>query len=279
MIVKLKATLGSSILLISIVAPYLLNAIQNSLYILPFLWLIMGLTFIEFVYKKLSILIMHEYEFDINIIIIPSLILIFYFKLFIIEIKHTKKLIPHDPDIIIIIIYFLFILMALVAIFYWISAKFNGIYLFINCFTLIFTITTILTNPLVDRLKGELEGHFIPINVNNTINVHYAKPIILLILDEYASPEELYKNHSDSAIFHFNNTLISDGWKVSTKQYSYNLNTVNSLSSLFNYNFKLQDSNLKVNYSLSNLRKAKLINDLNKKGVLLINYSIFNLSN
>ena len=104
-----------------------------------------------------------------------------------------------------------------------------------------------------------------------------SKPVILIVLDEYASPEELIKNQPDSSLFNFNRHLQSSGWQVHSNQYSYNLKTANSLSSLFNYNYKSKDSELNVTESVKSLKESKLILELQKKGIKTYNYGIFDL--
>jgi uncharacterized protein (DUF486 family) len=106
------------------------------------------------------------------------------------------------------------------------------------------------------------------------------KPVILIIVDEYNSPDNLFELTKDSSIYSFNNWLKAKGWQTKTTNYSYELSTIHSLSSLFNFNLSQQK-----NYSaqseekivVSKLYHAALADSLVKKGVYIYNYGIFDL--
>ena len=270
MITKLKAAISHSILLILIVAPYLINFLITHSFTLSFLWLIVGLLFFELASQKLSGIIFQRFRFDINVIVIPSLLLLFYYEVFVILINQVNNITIKNPSI--RARYYIPIIWIILLLFYhWISPKLQGRYVVLNSFLLIFSGTIFLTNSVEQQNLEKPVSHFIQMSGS------YTKPIILIILDEYSSPTELYKNKADSSIFAFNKTLISSGWQVNNEQYSYNLLTVHSLSSLFNYNFKLKDSSLSIDESLQNLRGSTLIRDLYKKRVSFQNYGIFDI--
>jgi uncharacterized protein (DUF486 family) len=106
------------------------------------------------------------------------------------------------------------------------------------------------------------------------------KPVILIIVDEYNSPDNLFELTKDSSIYSFNNWLKEKGWQTKTTNYSFELSTIHSLSSLFNFNLSEQK-----NYSaqseekivVSKLYHAALADSLAKKGVSVYNYGIFDL--
>ena len=108
------------------------------------------------------------------------------------------------------------------------------------------------------------------------------KPVILIIVDEYNSPDNLFQLTKDSSIYNFNNWLIEKSWQTKTTAYSHELSTIHSLSSLFNFNLSKQK-----NYSaqseekivVSKLYHAALADSLAKKGVAVYNYGIFDLGN
>jgi uncharacterized protein (DUF486 family) len=110
--------------------------------------------------------------------------------------------------------------------------------------------------------------------------VQEARPVILIIVDEYNSPDNLFELTKDSSIYQFNNWLIEKGWQTKTTNYSFELSTIHSLSSLFNFNLSKQK-----NYSaqseekivVSKLYHAALADSLSKKGVSIYNYGIFDL--
>jgi uncharacterized protein (DUF486 family) len=106
------------------------------------------------------------------------------------------------------------------------------------------------------------------------------KPVILIIVDEYNSPDNLFELSKDSSIYSFNNWLKEKGWQTKTTAYSNELSTIHSLSSLFNFNLSQQK-----NYSaqseekivVNKLYHAALADSLAKKGVSVYNYGIFDL--
>ncbi len=108
------------------------------------------------------------------------------------------------------------------------------------------------------------------------------KPIILIIVDEYNSPDNLFELTKDSSIYSFNNWLKAKGWQTKTTSYSHELSTIHSMSSLFNFNLSKQK-----NYSaqseekivVSKLYHAALADSLVKKGVSIYNYGIFDFGN
>jgi hypothetical protein len=108
------------------------------------------------------------------------------------------------------------------------------------------------------------------------------KPVILIIVDEYNSPDNLFELTKDSSIYSFNNWLKEKGWQTKTTAYSHELSTIHSMSSLFNFNLSKQK-----NYSaqseekivVSKLYHAALADSLAKKGVSVYNYGIFDLGN
>ncbi len=272
MLSKIKEIVSNSIILILVITPYLINYIIINSISIAFLCFIAVLIILEVIYQKLSTLIRYKFNLDINYIIFPTLLIVFYYYLFISLINHANNLTFQNSSIIAshyIPIFWIILLLF----YYWISQKVKGIYTVINSFFIIFSGTIYLTNPNSspkENLKT-LDGHFIQINES------YTKPVILIILDEYSSPAEIYKNKADSSIFEFNKTLKSCGWKFNNDQYSNNLITAYCLSSLFNYNFKLKDSCLSINQSLKSLRESTLIRDLQKKGVAFHNYGIFDI--
>jgi hypothetical protein len=270
MIDKLKSAISHSILLTLVVAPYLINATQNSAFILPFLWLILGVFFIEFVYQKLSRLILNRFGFDLTILILTTLIIVFYYDPFIYLVHsiNNKSIQLHSLKA----RYFIPVIWLLLVIFYYqFRPKLNGRFIILNSFLFIYSCSILITHFLESQRQEKPISHFIEMNSDKL------KPVILIILDEYASPEELFKNHSDSSLFNFNRHLQSSGWQIHSNQYSYGLKTANSLSSLFNYNYQSKDSELNVNESVKRIQESKLITDLQKKGIKTYNYGIFDL--
>ena len=108
------------------------------------------------------------------------------------------------------------------------------------------------------------------------------KPVILIIVDEYNSPDNLFELTKDSSIYSFNNWLKEKGWQTKTTAYSHELSTIHSISSLFNFNLsqeKTYSSQSEEKIVVSKLYHATLADSLTKKGVQIKNYGIFDLGN
>ena len=109
---------------------------------------------------------------------------------------------------------------------------------------------------------------------------HKVKPVILIIVDEYNSPDNLYQLTKDSSIYRFNQWLNQNHWQTKTNAYSYELSTIHSMSSMFNFNLSKDSSYSQQNEEkivLSKLFHAALADSLEKKNVAIYNYGIFDL--
>jgi hypothetical protein len=108
------------------------------------------------------------------------------------------------------------------------------------------------------------------------------KPIILIVLDEYSSPDELYKIVKDSSIYNFSSALKIKGWEVRNSSYTYESSTIHSISSLFNFNLSkdsLYDKQNTETIVSKKMLKTALLDSLNSKGVAFNNYGIFHIGN
>jgi hypothetical protein len=108
------------------------------------------------------------------------------------------------------------------------------------------------------------------------------KPVILIIVDEYNSPDNLFELTKDSSIYSFNNWLKEKGWQTKTTAYSNELSTIHSMSSLFNFNLskeKTYSAQSEEKIVDSKLYHAILADSLAKKGVTVYNYGIFDFGN
>lgn len=142
----------------------------------------------------------------------------------------------------------------------------------LNIFFIIFCIIS-LTNKIYCKTSNieNITNHPVSINQSN------GKPIILIIADEYASPCELMRHFNDSSIFNFQKRLLTSSWITKDKMYSRNISTINSLASIFNFNFQSDDESLTFPYSRRRLRKSNLYDSLEKKKVQFYNYGIFDI--
>jgi len=161
-----------------------------------------------------------------------------------------------------------------------IQLKLNKIYYFkfINYFFIIFSIVNFSVNfNEFTRSKLDLDqflNNFHHIDISNKSK----KPIILIITDEYSSPDEFFRLYNDSSVFKFSNYLANNNWVVKNSSFSNETSTIHSVSSLFNFNL----SN-RLNYSEANmydvgsekLLHSSFYDSLNLKGVDFINFGIF----
>jgi uncharacterized protein (DUF486 family) len=108
--------------------------------------------------------------------------------------------------------------------------------------------------------------------------VQEARPVILIIVDEYNSPDNLFELTKDSSIYSFNSWLNEKGWQTKTTSYSNELSTIHSMSSLFNFNLskeKTYSAQSEEKIVVSKLYHAALADSLANKGVAVYNYGIF----
>lgn len=271
MLRKLYSAFGKSVLLCFVVLPYLIDSTINISFSLAFIWLALSLILFEIGYQKLTRFLFNKFKIDINFFVIPTIILIFYYGTFIILIDYLNSISVKHP--IIRARYSLPVIWILLIVFYYyIRPKIKGRVIVIHSFLFIFSIVLYIS-PLVKSHQSEppVVSHFIELNNS------YTKPVILLVLDEYSSPKELLKNNQDTSLLKFSNLLTSSGWSVNNTQFSNDISTINSLSSLFNYNLKLPKDRINNDQAINELRGAYLISDLKKKGVKFHNFGIFDI--
>jgi hypothetical protein len=181
-------------------------------------------------------------------------------------------------------IIFLCIALLILALLYFIFSK-NKNWKVLNVFLAIYCVVNIfstrnlqreLIRPIESIQNGykDISRSFSPNEKGNE------KPIILIVMDEYSSPDELYKIIKDSAVYDFSNNLKKAGWEVRNSSYTYEKSTIHSISSLFNFNLSKDSSygNQKNENIISKkMMKAALMDSLSSKGVSFSNYSIFHL--
>ena len=151
-------------------------------------------------------------------------------------------------------------------------------YQYLNVFLLLFGVFNFLSsvNNTKEKRKEELKSSFIAIPSHKSS----IKPILLIISDEYTSPDDLYKYYKDSSIYGFSNELISKGWITKNYFYSYEISTLQSLSSLFNFNLsknnQFQNEEIRK-IGVSELLHASIADSLEKKKIQIINFGIFHI--
>jgi hypothetical protein len=217
-------------------------------------------------------------EYKIFILMTYILSFIFIYGIYIVNFIQ-KKLIKYFDFVIsgLVLIEILTILFILF-LFYIRKKEINFIYLNVffitmSVISLIFSISNFTNNQ-----KSDIKNNFISFEDNN----HKTKPIILIITDEYSSPDEIYKINKDADDYEFSKSLTEKGWISKNCIYSYETSTIHSLSSLFNFN--LSKSNKYKNEDIVKIGALKLLNatladSLKKKKIAVINFGIFHLGN
>ena len=151
-------------------------------------------------------------------------------------------------------------------------------YKYLNVFLVLFSGISLFTSIINtnEKIKQEFKSSFISIPLNNSP----IKPILLIISDEYTSPDGLYQIYKDSSVYQFSNKLSKKGWITKNSFYSYETSTIHSLSSLFNFN--LSKNKIFGNLKTEDIGASKIINStiadsLKKKKIDIINFGIFNI--
>jgi hypothetical protein len=168
-------------------------------------------------------------------------------------------------------------------IFQYLISKLNGVKIkYFNVFLLIFSLVSFSSNHSPNE------------HVNFSLNKKYnnllksqkniqepVKPIILIIADEYSSPDNLYSLVKDSTLYNFSNELKNKLWIVRNSSNSLETSTIHSIGSIFNFN-QSYDTNFKYlnmeSIGAKLLKKSLLIDSINKKQINFINYGIFDIN-
>jgi hypothetical protein len=151
-------------------------------------------------------------------------------------------------------------------------------YKYLNVFLVLFSGFSLFPSIINtnEKIKEEFKSGFISMPLNNSP----IKPILLIISDEYTSPDGLYEIYKNSSIYQFSNELTKKGWIVKNSTYSYETSTIHSLSSLFNFNLSKNKKfgNLKnEDIGASKLINSTIADSLEKKKIDIINFGIFNI--
>jgi hypothetical protein len=237
---------------------------------------------------------MGKYEKLLSVLFICFTILFFYGNNIVIPVYQyvTKSLQIYIKEKVLFVI----IAILLVFIFHYLFAKKNlwkvlnvffGIYFLLNVFSTRNLNTAII--PPIDSIQNgykhiskSLSSDKNDNKNGNENNNEGQKPIVLIVLDEYSSPDELYKIVKDSSVYNFSNTLKNKGWEVHNSSYTYESSTIHSISSLFNFNLSKDSSYDKQNTETivsKKMLKATLLDSLSNKAVAFNNFGIFHMGN
>ncbi len=155
---------------------------------------------------------------------------------------------------------------------FFVQNTFFMVLLAVSIATLIFSSTHFKTT---DYFKSDFKKEIQPIDSIN-------KPILLIISDEYNSPDGLYQVFKDSSIYNYSNHLKNKGWIVRNSFYSHEISTIHSLSSLFNFNLSTDPNFAEINVNTIGPKKimqSALNDSLTKKHINIVNFGIFDFGN
>lgn len=246
--------------------------------------IILVLIAIEILFKQLAKKL-GKYEPIFSILFICFTILFFYGNNIVIPIYQyiTKNLHFYIKEKIL----FLLITILMLSIFHYLFVK-KKLWNVFNVFLSLYFIVNVFSSknfktetvPPIEKIQNRYK--YIQKSENYNIKEN-EKPIVLIVLDEYSSPDELYKIVKDSTVFNFSNTLAKNGWEVRNSSYTYENSTIHSISSLFNFNLS-KDSMYYKQYLLGNIilktmMKNILLDSITPKGVSFYNYGIFQVGN
>ncbi len=216
-----------------------------------------------------------------NIILITTTIIFFYgnypvdpiFNLF----NKNWGVIFRGRDIVIFLTFTL-------VLFQYILIKTKGFKIkYFNIFLLIFSSVAFFSKHTPNKnVHFSINTKYNNLDGNHKENQKSNKPIILIIADEYSSPDNLYTLVKDSILFNFSNALKNKKWIVNNSSKSIETSTIHSIGSIFNFN-QSYDTNFKYlnmeSIGARLLKKSLLVDSLYKKQVNFINYGIFDINN
>lgn len=237
--------------------------------------LIICIVLIELLFKNLLNPVQNK--LILNVLIFGISILIFYGEIIIEKSNNLLKLLL-DKDIPFPYLYISIISILMMYFFYYSFKKNKEIIRFIKTFFLIFSFVMLIhkINQNKDFIRIDTRQ---PIVFNTQQKIDY-KPIILIILDGYIAPDELYKHYHDSSIYAFSNTLKENGWEVRNRSLSNEVTTLVSLTSMFNFNIPLPNKfDISSTFWGQKLFKARLYDSLLVHQYEFYNYGIFDIGN
>ena len=229
--------------------------------------------------SKWSIYNLDKYEKLLSILLVTISIEFFYgFALNIPLHTITQKLFSVDLREKILLVIALVIIVGLQLIFTRKKLSYKALNIFLIILTIIAISSSISKKPSQAVPLDSIQSNYQSI----THSAEDAKPVILIIVDEYNSPDNVFELTKDSSIYSFNNWLKEKGWQTKTTNYSNELSTIHSMSSMFNFNLSQQktySAQSEEKLVVSKLYHAALADSLVKKGVAVYNYGIFDLGN
>jgi hypothetical protein len=211
----------------------------------------------------------------LNIFVNSFLFCLFYGEIIIEKsFKLTAKIFPNliiNQWIIISIIFFSSLLL-----YKWLYNNHKEVIRFLKTFFIFFALTMVVYKINQNKSYFNLKNNFITIAENNSVNSD--KPILLIITDGYVSPDGLYKYYKDSSIYDFSNSLKKNGWMVNNNSKSEEITTVHSLSSLFNFNFTIENKKgISSTFWEQKMIYSTLYDSLKNKNIQFYNFGMFDI--
>jgi hypothetical protein len=173
-------------------------------------------------------------------------------------------------------IYISIVTSILILVFYYLIKKRISSLKYIKTFLLIFGFVMLIH-------KINQNKNFIIIDNKISIGLDYSristkKPIVLIIMDGYVAPDNLYSHYKDSVIYDFSENLKNNNWIVRNKSISEETKTLVSLGSLFNFNITLPNKfDLASTFWGQKLYTSKLYDSLLIHNYTFNNYGIFDI--
>lgn len=153
---------------------------------------------------------------------------------------------------------------------------------YFNVFLIIFTIinfTINFKNMNYSNLGiSQLDNEFHKIDLSDKSK----KPVVLIVSDEYSSPDELFGVYEDSSVYDFSNYLKNTNWLVRNSSVSHETSTIHSIGSLFNFNVSKKSNYSEVNiYDIGSkfLLKSSFYDSLKINKINFINFGILRVGN
>lgn len=271
-----------SILLI--ILPYLgfnwQELVQSPFFSFTKLFSLIAILIIAELLFKILLLFKSKYTIYISVII-SSLIIVFFYGNYIVDpifnlFNKNWGIIIRGKTIILVSLS----IVLLIQIFY-VQKSFIS-YKYFNIFLFIFGIVTIVLQHNPNKLASDKNNSEVYSNEYRYIKSYSdtSKPLILIITDEYSSPDNLYSLTIDSSLYQYSNDLNKTGWVIKNNFYSHETSSIHSLGSIFNFNLsnnKGYNQTDMVHIGVNQLVHSTLIDSLDSKGVYFKNYGIFDI--
>ena len=229
-----------------------------------------------------KILQLYKSKYTIYIsVIISSLIIVFFYGNYIVDpifnlFNKNWGIIIRGKTIILVSLSIVLLIQI-----YYVQKSFIS-YRYFNIFLFIFGIVTLVLKHNPNKLASDKNNSEVYSNEYRYIKSYSdtSKPLILIITDEYSSPDNLYSLTKDSSLFQYSNDLNKTGWIIKNNFYSYETSSIHSLGSIFNFNLsnnKGYNQSDMVHIGANQLIHSTLIDSLDSKGVYFKNYGIFDI--